>query len=171
MAEDERESKTKGCGGGFAARIGGDNRGAGERRGSTSQMSRRAQRAGREQGKAPPSSWGFAGRFRAMVREHLSKKGRVGAARRADPRFRRRSRRCSNGSPLPIWEGPRMAEDERESKTMGCGGRLRRKNGTATASHPYLRYSMGAFAPRVRGLTRRSESAESIPGKIPVTTG
>jgi hypothetical protein len=50
----------EGDGGGFAASDGGDNRGAGEGRGSTSQMARRAQRAGCEQGKAPPSKGGLA---------------------------------------------------------------------------------------------------------------
>jgi hypothetical protein len=70
-APDERAARPHLEWGGSAAGVGGDNRGAGERRGSTSQMSRRAQRAascsesyparrGREQGKAPPSM-GFRG--------------------------------------------------------------------------------------------------------------
>ena len=53
------------------------------------------------------------------------------------PRLKREEL-CSNSSPLPFWECPRMAEEERDLENQGMRRRLRRENGTAAASHPYL---------------------------------
>ena len=89
----------------------------------------------------------FEGRCGAKVREHLSwRMGRVASLQ---------------GS---------QASGDAVAVSGGDGGGFAAEMGRLRRAIPTLGFSRGAAAPVV-AITRRSESAESIPGKIPVTTG
>jgi hypothetical protein len=158
-----------------AAGDGGDNRGAGERRGSPSRMARRAQRAascsesyparrGCEQGKAPPSGGRRQPRRWGGPRKHIADgpKGVASGGRRQPRRWGAARKQIADGA-KGAASSFRLGELSSSERARARQGAALRGAGVVRCQAGRLTYGVGMWAGGVGGRSGvdflRSESA------------